>query len=140
MPEVSVPEPEGQAEARTARYGTPSPRRRQALRFAIAVVGALLAAWLVWAAVAAATPDVRAQVIGFRVLDDRRVQVSVEVVSEPGVPVACTLRAQDRSHETTALTRVAVPAARTDRRLVRTVVETRTRAVVVTVVGCRRTS
>jgi 16S rRNA C1402 N4-methylase RsmH len=103
----------------------------------VIVVGTALFGWLLWAALAAATPDTRTSLISFRVLDDRQVQVRFEVTAERSSSVACTLQAMDATGEVVGLTRVAVPPGPYDRRQVEAVIGTRSRAANATVAGCR---
>ena len=103
----------------------------------LVVVATALVGWLVWAALAAATPDTRSSLISFRVLDDRRVQVQFEVIAESSSAVTCTLQARDATGEVVGVTRVAVPSGRQDRRQVEAVVGTRSRAANATIAGCR---
>jgi 16S rRNA C1402 N4-methylase RsmH len=102
----------------------------------IVVAGALIG-WLLWAALAAATPDTRSSLVSFRVVDDRQVQVRFEVTAERSSPATCTLQAQDATGEVVGVTRVAVPPGRSDRREVEAVIATRSRAANATVAGCR---
>lgn len=117
------------------RYGERRPSR--ALIAGLAVVGAALLGWLIWAALAAANPDTRSAVLGFRVLDDRRVQVRFEVVADKAAAVTCSVRAQDSSGEIVGLTGVDIGPGPEDRREAETVLSTRGRAVTATVAGCR---
>jgi hypothetical protein len=103
----------------------------------VVVLGAASLAWLVWAALSAATPDTRSRLISFRVLDDRRVQVRLTVIAESSSAVTCTLLAQDATGEAVGVTSVDVPAGQDDEREVETVVPTRSRAVNASVAGCR---
>ncbi len=119
------------------RYGRLRARPSVRAKIAAALAGLGLVAWVAWAAFVAATPDVRTQVLDFTVRDSTRVEVSVAVTADPRARVTCTLRAQSRDHVTTGLRRVVSDPAPTRRRILRTVIETRERAVVVTVVGCR---
>ncbi len=119
------------------RYARLRARPSGRAKIATALAGLGLAAWVAWAAFAAATPDVRTQVLDFTVRDSTRVEVSVAVTADPRAQVTCTLRAQNREHATTGLRRVVSGPTAEHRRVLRAVIETRERAVVVTVVGCR---
>ena len=117
------------------RYG--EIRTNRPLVAVLVVVGAALLGWLVWAALAAATPDTRSSLVSFRVLDDRRVEVRFEVIAEHESPVTCTVQAQDATGEAVGVTAVSVPAGRADRREATAVLATRSRAVNATIAGCR---
>jgi hypothetical protein len=120
------------------RYRTPGGGGGVVGRVLTVALAAAALGWLIWAALAAANPDVRSQVLEFRALDDNRVEATVEVVASSGSVVDCTLRAQDADHVTTGVGRLVSPGGSADRRVERTVIKTRDRAVVVTVGGCRR--
>jgi hypothetical protein len=125
----------GPAARPPGRYGE---RRTSRLLVAcIVVVGTALFGWLLWAALAAATPDTRTSLISFRVLDDRQVQVRFAVTAARTSAATCTLEARDTSGEVVGVTRVAVPPGRQDRREVEAVVSTRSRAANATIAGCR---
>jgi uncharacterized protein DUF4307 len=119
------------------RYGQRSRSRRLVLVAVLVVVCAALASWLVWAALAASTPDVRATLIGFRVVDDGHVQVRFEVVADRKAAATCSVEAEDRYRETVGIATVTVPPANRAQREVETTVKTRDRAVTATVAGCR---
>jgi uncharacterized protein DUF4307 len=117
------------------RYGE---RRTSRLLVAgLVVVGAALFGWLLWAALAAATPDTRSALVSFRALDDRRVEVRFEVTADSARAVTCTLQALDTSGEVVGVTQVAVPPGRHDRREVEAVVGTRSQAANAAIAGCR---
>jgi hypothetical protein len=103
----------------------------------VVVVCAALAGWLIWAALAAATPDTRTALVSFRALDDRRVEVRFEVTADRDRGVTCTLQAMDARGEVVGVTQVAVPPGNQDRREAGAVVGTRSRAANAAVAGCR---
>ena len=79
------------------RYGTP---RRRASLPVLAAVGLLVAAflaWVVWAGLGAAEPDVGADVTAFTVRSDRLIEVTV--APAPGAPgrFGCSISALDRT-------------------------------------------
>ena len=117
------------------RYGERRPSR--ALVVTLVAVGAGLLGWLIWAALAAATPETRTVLLGFRVINDREVAVRFEVIADREATATCRLRAQDSSGETVGVTEVEIAPAPRDRREVETVLATRARAVTATVAGCR---
>lgn len=124
----------GPAARPPGRYG--ERRTSRVLVACLVVVATALVGWLVWAALAAATPDTRSSLISFRVLDDRQVRVHFEVSADSASAVTCTLQARDTTGEVVGVTRVAVPPGQ-DRRQVEAVVGTRGRAANATIAGCR---
>lgn len=100
------------------------------------LAGAFLG-WLGWAALGAATPQTRSNVLGFRVLDDHRLEVRFEVTASRDSAVTCSIQALGRSTDVVGISAVTIGAGRSDRRLARTVVRTRERAVTATLAGCR---
>jgi hypothetical protein len=125
----------GPAARPPGRYG--ERRTSRVLVAFIVVVGTALFGWLLWAALAAATPDTRTSLISFRVLDDRRVQVQFAVTATKTAAATCTLEARDTSGEVVGVTQVAVPPGHQDRREVEAVVRTRSRAANAAIAGCR---
>ena len=125
----------GPAARPSGRYG--ERRTSRVLVASVIAVGTALLGWLLWAALAAATPDTRTSLISFRVLDDRQVEVLFEVTAERSSPVTCTLQAMDATGEVVGVKRVAVPPGPHDRRQVEAVVGTRSRAANATIAGCR---
>jgi hypothetical protein len=103
----------------------------------LVVVGAALFGWLLWAALAASTPDTRSSLVSFRALDDRRVEVRFVVTADSARAVTCTLQALDANGEVVGVTKVAVPPGSHDRREVEAVVGTRSRAANAAIAGCR---
>jgi Domain of unknown function (DUF4307) len=117
------------------RYGE---RRTSRLLVAcLVVVCVTLFGWLLWAALAASTPDTRSSLVSFRVLDDRRVEVRFVVTADRARAVTCTLQALDAGGEVVGVTQVAVAPGRHDRREVRSVVGTRSLAANAAIAGCR---
>jgi hypothetical protein len=108
------------------RYGTRG--RPRWLWPAIAAVGVLLGvAWAAW--VAFQPKPVSAQLYGYDVIDDHRVQVTLNVHRPEPLAVTCTVYAQAEDHSTVGEKTVTVPAS--DRKDVRVSVslETERRAV-----------
>jgi hypothetical protein len=125
----------GPAARPPGRYG--ERRTSRVLVACLVVVATALVGWLLWAALAAATPDTRSSLISFRVLDDRRVQVQFEVIAEKASAVTCTLQARDATGEVVGVTRVGIPPGRQDRRQVKALIGTRNRAANASIAGCR---
>ena len=128
----------GRTEAAARPPGRYGERRTSRLLVAcLVVVGAALFGWLLWAALAAATPGTRSALVSFRALDDRRVEVRFEVTADSARAVTCTLQALDAGGEVVGVTQVAVPPGRHDQREVQAVVGTRSRAANAAIAGCR---
>ena len=113
------------------RYGAPaSPGRRRATR-ALAVVAAVVGVgWVVWAGLGQAGADVRYTDVGFRIVDDQRVDVTYDVGKDPGRTAVCTLRALDRGKGTVGLAEVTIGP--TAERVTRNVSTVQTSALAVT--------
>lgn len=81
------------------RYGAPSPRRRQALIGVSVVLAASFLGWLGWTIWDQSTPDVRSDIVGYRVLDEHHAAATVEVrLRDDDVDASCTLRAFAEDH------------------------------------------
>lgn len=82
------------------RYGrTRSGGRRWGLWIAIAL-GVVAAGLIGWMTVASSATAVDADTTGFRLVDDRTVEITFQFTSPPGSSVACALEAQDEEHGT----------------------------------------
>lgn len=119
------------------RYDDDRRRPRAAGVAAIVALAGAFGAWVLWAALGAATPDVRSELQGFTVLGDSQARVSIQATADARSPVTCTLEAQDRNREPVGVTRVRIEAGPQATRAATTVVRTRSRAVTVVIVGCR---
>ena len=104
---------------------------------AIVVLATAFVGWVVWAGLGAATPDVRSELRGFRIVSDRAVSARIEVTADARRAVTCTLQAEDRTREPVGVGRLTVPAGTDGTRRAATTVTTRARAVTVVLVGCR---
>jgi uncharacterized protein DUF4307 len=119
------------------RYGDPRRRLHPVAVAAIVLLAGAFGAWVLWAALGAATPDVRSELQSFRVVDDSRVRVSIEATADHRSPVICTVQAEDRNREPVGVTRVTLAPGQRATRATTTVVRTRSRAVTAVIVGCR---
>jgi hypothetical protein len=82
------------------RYGAPSPlRRRLAVAGAVAVAIGFLG-WLAWATWFHATPDVRSELVTWRVVGDHEATATVSVVVAEGEAASCVVRAVAADHTT----------------------------------------
>jgi hypothetical protein len=81
------------------RYGAPSPwRRRTVLAAAVVVVAAFLG-WLGWTIWDQSTPQVRSEIVGYKVVDEHLSTATVEVrLADDDVAASCTLRAYAEDH------------------------------------------
>jgi hypothetical protein len=98
------------------RYGrTAGPRRRRALIVLAAGVAGLTVGWAAWVAGTRGDPEVRWQLLGFKVRSDAEVAVTFTVwfdsTVEPGADGVCTLEAQNELHSTVGLKDVQVGPA-----------------------------
>ncbi len=121
------------------RYGDQrglSPGRRRATMAGVAVLAAAFLGWVIWAALGAASPDVRADVTAFRVRSDAAVAVRVEVGSGSDGPVGCTVQALDRTRGVVGVGTIRLDPSRPGRREGWVTVRTRDRAVAATLGTC----
>jgi hypothetical protein len=119
------------------RYDDGSKRPRPAAVAALVVLVGGFGAWVLWAGLGAATPEVRSDLLGFRIVNADSVRARIEVSADASRPVACTLQAEDRNHEPVGLVRTTLPAGADATRRAEVVVHTRSSAVTVVIVGCR---
>ncbi len=97
------------------RYGAATPRRRRAAAAIVALVAVAALAWLAWAALAQARRGaISGSATAIRVLDERHVEVDVDVRRPAGTAVVCTARALDAHQQTVGLRTVPVPSAGAD--------------------------
>ena len=121
------------------RYGDrrPSARRR---RLAAVVVGGLVliavGAWI-WIAVVRSSPPLRYDLLGFHAVTSTSVEIRFSVVRDPGVSVACVLRARGAGGEEVGRRQVLVPAEDGDRIELTRTVRTTGPAVTGEVLTCR---
>jgi hypothetical protein len=101
------------------------------------VLAAAFVAWVRGAALGAATPAVRSNLLGFRIMGADSVHASIEVSADAGRPVTCTVQAEDRDHEPVGVARTTLRAGADATRRADVVVRTRSRAVTAVILGCR---
>jgi Domain of unknown function (DUF4307) len=119
------------------RYGDRGRRPRPLMVAALVVLVSAFGGWVLWAALGAATPDVRSDITGFRIIDASSMRARLEVSADAKRSVTCTLQAQDRSHEPVGVARTTLPAGGDSTRQASVVVRTRSLAVTVVIVACR---
>ena len=92
------------------RYGAPAPWRRLVLIAGSVVVAAAFLGWLGWTIWDQSTPQVRSDIVGYKIVDQHRATATVEVrLADDGVVASCTLRAFAEDH-TVVGEKVFVPA------------------------------
>jgi hypothetical protein len=117
-----------------ARYGTRG--RRRWLWPVVAVVG--IGAGVAFAAWVAFQPrPVHGVLWGYEVLDDHRVQVTLDIHRPDPIEVECTVFAQAQDHSIVGERTFSVPPGTTKNTRVKTVVTTERRAVNGVLRGCR---
>jgi hypothetical protein len=108
------------------RYGARG--RRRWLLPLVAVMGiGLGVAWAAW--VAFQPRPVTAELYGYDVVDDHRVDISLDIRRPEPVPVRCSVYAQALDHAIVGERTVTVPAGDRERTRVNIVLETERRAV-----------
>lgn len=118
------------------RYGDRPPLPRRTVLVGTGLVAASFTAWVVWAGLGAADRDVRWRDVGYRVVGNDRVDVTFDVIKEPGTTARCTLKALSAGYATVGIATVDVGPA--PERVVRTSTTVRTQELAVTGVvdGC----
>lgn len=125
-------------DADRARIAARYPRRRHPLRVVAVLLGAVLLAWTVWAGLHAAKPKVTAQVYGYRVISDDRIDVQLDVHRpDPAQASSCQVQVQAPSGETVGQLDVPVPAGGEPQVRVTATVRTYLRAHTAIITGCR---
>lgn len=123
-----------------ARYGAPkrSPHSRRWL-----VVGLFVAVVVFGVTIAAiaysrlGSPEVKGELGGYRVIDDRTVEVTASVTrDDPSAPVVCIVRARSYDGDEVGRRELLVPPSPAETVQVRTTVTTSRPAVVGDVYGC----
>ena len=81
------------------RYGAPAPwRRRVTVGVCVVLVAAFLG-WLGWTIWDQSTPQVRSEIVGYKVVDEHLSTATVEVrLADDDVVASCTLRAYAEDH------------------------------------------
>lgn len=115
----------------------PRPAPGKALLWALSTIGILLGcAVAIWFGLASTIGKATAQDLGYRVIDDRTVDVTYRVSRPIGRGVTCVVRALDRSFGTVGQVEVHIPGSDTGSILQTTRVRTTTRAVTGVVKSC----
>lgn len=120
------------------RYGDrPTNARRKVLLAAVGGGLALLVlAWWIWVAAVRSSPPVRYEVLGFQRISATSVEIRFSVVREPGVSIACILRARGTSGQEVGRRQVVIPADSDDRSEVSAALRTTAAAATGEVLGC----
>jgi hypothetical protein len=119
------------------RYDDRGRRPRPGAVAALVVLVGGFGAWVLWAGLGAATPDVRSDVLDFRIVNAGSVRARIEVSADARRPVTCTVQAEDRNHVPVGLVRTTLPAGTDATRRAVVVVRTRSIAVTAVIAGCR---
>ena len=124
----------------TARYGRQRLSRRTRRWMAIGLTAAVVVLGVVIAAVAFVrfdAGDVKGELGGYRIVDDKTVEVTVSVTrDDPSQPVVCIVRARSYDGTETGRREVLVAPSTAETVQVTTVVTTSRAAVVGDVYGC----
>jgi hypothetical protein len=81
------------------RYGAPAPWRRRATLAVCVVLVAAFLGWLGWTIWDQSTPQVRSDIVGYKVVDEHLSTATVEVrLADDDVVASCTLRAYAEDH------------------------------------------
>jgi hypothetical protein len=119
------------------RYGTPpSPTRRRAARIAIGALAAVGLALVVWIGLGAAGTAVRWNEVGYRIDGSTAVEITFDVIQEPGAVAVCRVQALSSSHAEVGVQQVTVGPATERTTRVTTTVPTAEEAVTAVVHGC----
>ena len=94
------------------RYGDrpPNPRRRALLAVVVGGLVLLAVAGWIWVAVVRSAPPVRSELLGFQTVSPASVEIRFSVVRDPGLSVACVLRARGAGGEEVGRRQVLLPA------------------------------
>ncbi len=92
-----------------ARYGISNGRRN---RFFIAgILLSITAAWFIWSGFNAANPDLRSELISFKVIDDQRISISYKItVRDLTKDHSCSVVARDIDKNTVGQVSDLMPA------------------------------
>lgn len=121
------------------RYGDRPPVSRRRVVLGLGAVAVAFTAWVVWAGLGAADRDVRWNDVGYQVLGDDAVDVTFDVVMEPGTVARCTVTALSSGFATIGIASVDVGPAAEQVVRTTTTVRTQERAVTGVVDECRST-
>jgi hypothetical protein len=123
---------------RLARRYPPPRLPRPVLVGLVAAGTALGLGWLIWAALANATPAVSAQVSSFEIVSATAMKVTMTVQrADPSVPATCRVIAQATDFQPVAEQEVPVPASSVPLADIRIELTTLRRATSASVSGCR---
>jgi hypothetical protein len=86
------------------------PRRRVAAVAVLSVLVLVALAWWIWVALVHVSPAVRFDLLGFRPVSASTVEIRFSVLREPGVSVACVLRARGESGAEVGRRQILIPA------------------------------
>ena len=126
------------AAARLARRYPPPRVSRPVMVGLVAAGTAVGLGWLVWAALAYATPAVSAQVSAFEIISDTRIRVTMTVQRpNPSVAATCRVIAQSTDFQPVAEQEVEIPASAVELVDLNVELTTLRRATSASVTGCQ---
>lgn len=119
------------------RYGPEaSPRRRRAAQIGIGVLAAAGVALVVWIGLGAAGTAVRWNEVGYRIDGSTSVEITFDVIQDPGESAICRVQALSDSHAEVGVQQVTVGPSEHQTTRVTTTVPTAEEAVTAVVHGC----
>lgn len=129
--------PERPAGPPADRYGrAATPRRRLLARAGVAALAVAGVALVLWIGLGAAATPVRWEDVGYRVDGSSAVEVTFDVIMEPGSTATCRVQALSQSHAEVGVQTVDIGAARERTQRVTTTVPTAEAAVTGVVHSC----
>ncbi|MEV7973276.1 DUF4307 domain-containing protein [Cellulomonas sp. NPDC089187] len=119
------------------RYGpTASPHRRRAAQIGIGALAAVGVGIVVWIGLGAAGTDVRWNEVGYSLDGSTAVELTFDVIQEPGAVAVCRVQALSASHAEVGVQQVTVGPSTEQTTRVTTRVPTAEEAVTAVVHGC----
>lgn len=124
----------------TGRYGpTPSPARRRAGRLALVVLAVAGVGLVLWIGLGAADTPVRWNEVGYRMVGTDAVDITFDVIQEPGATAVCRVQALSESHAEVGVQQVTVGPSSEQTTRVTTTIPVAEPAVTAVVHSCEAT-
>jgi hypothetical protein len=125
------------AQPPAGRYGpAASPARRRAARIGIGVLAAIGVGIVVWIGLGAAGTDVRWNEVGYKIDGSTAVEITFDVIQDPGSVASCRVQALSSSHAEVGVQQITVGPSSEQTTRVTTTVPTAEEAVTAVVHGC----
>ncbi|MFB9954659.1 DUF4307 domain-containing protein [Cellulomonas denverensis] len=119
------------------RYGPPqSPQRRRAARIGIAILAAIGLGIVIWIGLGAAGTAVRWNDVGYRVDGSTAVEITFDVIQDPGEVAVCRVQALSASHAEVGVQQITVGPSQERTTRVTATIPTAEAAVTAAVHGC----